>query len=242
MIKNILFDLDGTLLNMPDLGLFLKKYFGLFTAVACRLGYDKDLVVKALKRGTEYVYVNDGSKTNKEAMWTGFEELLGAEIYESEPVFDEFYRNEFRDTVTETRPDPALARALVNCARRNADKVILATNPFFPVEAVRTRLSWIELTESDFDGITSYENSCYCKPKPEYYSQTLELFGLSASESLMVGNDVSEDILPAQKVGLDTFLLHGCVINRDSAEYKSEEGDAGALRRYIEQRTHIDTV
>lgn len=237
MIKNVLFDLDGTLLNMPDLGLFLKKYFSLFTSVACKLGYDKELVVKALKRGTEYVYANDGTRTNKEAMWIGFEELLGPGVYESEPVFDEFYRNEFRDTVTETRPDPATACMLVKCARRHAEKVILATNPFFPLEAVRTRLSWLNLKDSDFDGITSYENSRYCKPKPEYYSQTLELFGLSASESLMVGNDVSEDILPARKIGLDTFLLHGCVINRSAAEYESAEGDADALCRYIEQQT-----
>ena len=65
-------------------------------------------------------------------------------------------------------------------------KVILATNPIFPREAVLSRLSWIDLTQDDFDYITTYEISHYCKPNPDYYKEILENCNLQPAECVMI--------------------------------------------------------
>ena len=51
MIKNILFDLDGTLLPM-DNEVFLKYYFKLLLKKMVPLGYDGDTLVKDIMKAT----------------------------------------------------------------------------------------------------------------------------------------------------------------------------------------------
>lgn len=82
-------------------------------------------------------------------------------------------------------------------ARRHAGKVILATNLIFPPNGVATRLSWLGLKPADFDFVTSYENSRFCKPNPHYYQEILLSQGLQAENCLMIGNDVDEDVIAA---------------------------------------------
>ena len=93
-------------------------------------------------------------------------------------------------------------------ARARADKVILATNPFFPSVAVRSRLSWAKIETECFDLITTYENSRFCKPNPAYYVEITEKMGIDPKKCLMVGNNEIEDIAAAQSLGMDTFYLN----------------------------------
>ena len=62
--------------------------------------------------------------------------------------------------------------------------------------------------------MTHYENSCYCKPNPEYYHEILKRLGLDPSKCLMIGNDVQEDVEAAKAAGLEAFLVTDCLINR----------------------------
>ncbi len=90
--------------------------------------------------------------------------------------------------------------------------MILATNPFFPRVAVHSRLLWAGISPEEFDYITDYDNSTYCKPNPAYYREILSQFELSPSSCLMIGNNADEDILAAAEAGLSTFLLTDCLI------------------------------
>jgi FMN phosphatase YigB (HAD superfamily) len=101
--------------------------------------------------------------------------------------------------------------------------VVLATNPIFPLCAVHSRLQWAGLTPEDFDLITSYETSHYCKPDPRYYGEILEKLGLTPSRCLMIGNDVGEDIQSAQSLGLATFLIEDCILG-DPTEVTTPSG------------------
>ena len=93
-IKMVLFDLDGTLLPMdPDA--FVKAYFGLLAQKLAPHGYDSEKLIAAIWAGTKAMVMNDGSKTNAEAFWDKFCELVGKNCRTDEPVFDSFYRNEF---------------------------------------------------------------------------------------------------------------------------------------------------
>ena len=200
----ILFDLDGTMLPM-DNDLFIKTYLGLLVKKMAPSGYDKDLLVSSLWKGTGAMIKNDGSKTNAEIFWNYFAKVFGDRIYSDIATFDTFYENEFHAAASVTFPTD-LAQLAVDLARENAEKVILATNPFFPAVAVRSRLSWAKVSPESFDLITTYENSSFCKPNPAYYMEIAGKMQFDPKRSLMIGNNAEEDIRAAQSLGMDTFL------------------------------------
>ena len=98
----------------------------------------------------------------------------------------------------------------------------LATNPIFPAVATESRIRWVGLEPEDFEIYTTYENIGYCKPNPEYYREILRRMDVKPEECLMVGNDVTEDMV-AETIGMDVFLLTDCLINKeekDISQYK----------------------
>ena len=227
----ILFDLDGTLLPM-DNDLFIKTYLGLLVKKMAPSGYDKDLLVSSLWKGTGAMIKNDGSKTNAEVFWSYFEKVFGKRIYSDIATFDTFYENEFHAAASVTFPTD-LAQIAVDLARENANKVILATNPFFPAVAVRSRLSWAKVAPESFDLITTYENSSFCKPNLEYYKSIVKALGVESCECLMVGNDVGEDMV-ASELGMKVFLISSCLINRKNQDISSyPSGDFVDLLNYV---------
>jgi FMN phosphatase YigB (HAD superfamily) len=96
-------------------------------------------------------------------------------------------------------------------------RLVLATNPIFPAVATHSRVRWAGLTPEDFNHITTYENSRFCKPNPAYYRDILDNLGLKAEECVMVGNDEGEDGAAAL-LGLPVFLLTDCLIAREGAD------------------------
>lgn len=206
----ILFDLDGTLLPM-QMEEFTNGYFKLLAKKAAPYGYAPKPLIAALWKGVAAMVANDGSVSNEKRFWQTFAGEMGEQAYAHIPVFDSFYGNEFDQAVCFTQPNPHAAEA-VRIARERAGRVILATNPIFPASGVRTRLRWVGLTPEDFDDVTTYENSAFCKPNPAYYTALLEKNGVRAENSVMVGNDVGEDILAGQQAGLTTYLVTDCAI------------------------------
>ena len=96
-------------------------------------------------------------------------------------------------------------------------KTVLATNPIFPAVATESRMRWAGLEPSDFEYYTTYENSHYGKPNLKYYEEVLEKIGAKAEECLMVGNDVTEDMV-VTKLGMKVFLLTDCIINKQNED------------------------
>ena len=211
MIKNILFDLDGTLLPM-DQDKFANGYFSRLVKKLAPLGYEPQKTVDGVWAGTAAMVKNDGGITNEKAFWLKFEELFGKDALRDKPVFDEFYRKEFNDVKSDCGFNPAAAKT-VKELKEKGFKLILATNPIFPAVATESRIKWAGLDKGDFELYTTYENSHYCKPNPAYYGEILENLSLEPSECLMVGNDVIEDGA-AQKLGIKVFLLTDCLINK----------------------------
>lgn len=228
-IKTILFDLDGTLLPM-DNDEFTKIYIKLLAGEAAKWGYDPEIMVPALWKGTGAMVKNDGSRLNCEAFWSTFDALLQKKASDDEPKFDAFYVNDFNKAKAVTGEN-VLAVQAVALAKEKAEHVVLATNPLFPPCAVKTRLSWIRLPYEEFDHVTNYKNSGFCKPNPSYYMEIMDKLGVKPEECLMVGNDVDEDIIPASDLGMSTYLITDCLINRTGKEMP---GNAGSFREFIE--------
>ncbi|MBP3409613.1 MAG: HAD family hydrolase, partial [Clostridia bacterium] len=113
-------------------------------------------------------------------------------------------------------------------------RLVLATNPLFPATATESRIRWAGLNKDDFELYTTYENSCHCKPNPDYYRDILVKIGCDPAECLMVGNDAHEDMI-AETLGMRVFLLTDCLLNRKEADIsRYPQGSFGELMAYIE--------
>lgn len=232
-MKNIFFDLDGTLLPM-DQDKFVKAYFTALAKKLIPLGYEPNTIAESVWKATVAMIKNDGEKTNEEVFWKEFSKIYGEKVYSDIPVFENFYENEFDNLKNFCGFNP-LANKVVKLAKSKNYRLILATNPVFPPIATQTRARWAGLNPDDFEYITTYDNSKFCKPNPKYYNEILEKLGLKAEETLMVGNDISEDMV-AKTIGIDVFLLTDCLINKtneDISEYPN--GNFEDLIEYIKK-------
>lgn len=214
-ITTVLFDLDGTLLPM-DQDEFVGYYFKRLATKLAPHGYKPSELIDSVWAGTAAMVKNDGSCRNDEAFWKKFSEIHGEKSLDDIPIFEEFYNNDFQSAKAVCGYNP-LAAEIINLLKTNGYRVVLATNPIFPAIATASRIRWAGLEPEDFELYTTYENSCHSKPNPAYYSDILDKIGCKPEECLMVGNDVTEDMV-AKTLGINVFLLTDCLINKEDKD------------------------
>lgn len=204
MINTIIFDLDGTLLPISQ-DEFTKEYFKALVQRIAPLGYTKDEIVGGIWKGTEAMQKNDGSAYNNERFWKVFTQVLGEKTAALESVIDDFYEKEF-DYVRSCMLYQVDRKAIIKELRDKRYTLVLASNPVFPLVAMNTRLSWVGLSINDFDYVTHYANSKYCKPALGYYENIFEQIGKRPEECLMIGNNPVEDGCISE-LGADVFIV-----------------------------------
>lgn len=215
MIKTVLFDLDGTLLPFEQED-FIKIYFHELCKRLAPLGYESQHTVMSVWAGTKSMIMNDGSRLNSEAFWETFN-AMNPGMPDARPVCDDFYTHEFDKAKASLKYIPD-RKPLIERLRAAGMKVVLATNPIFPMDGVVTRMAWVNLAPQDFELVTNYDNSTFCKPNPKYYEEIFGKLGLVPEECVMVGNSVSEDMVAA-KLGADVFLVNEFIENPDGLDF-----------------------
>lgn len=223
-IDAVLFDLDGTLIFLEQSS-FLSEYIKSISSFVANYGLDPKRFVDSVMYGTHFMLNNDGSLLNSDIFWEKFFESYG-EREKSEEIIkisDEYYVTKFKELKDFTRYN-ANAKTAVELAHRNGRKVVLATNPVFPMTAQLERLSWAGLSQDDFDLVTSYENSSYCKPDPDYYFEICKKIGIDPHNALMVGNDEREDMKAATEAGLMGYLSTDCRIMAKDFYWTGQRG------------------
>lgn len=230
MIKNVFFDLDGTLLPM-DQEQFVKAYFKNLAAKLSPYGYDPQGLIDGIWAGTVAMVANDGSKLNEQVFWEKFAAIFGERVYEDKDKFEEFYRNEF-DNAASVCGFNKSAKAVVDFLKSQSLRIVLATNPIFPSIATYKRIGWAGLKPDDFEFITTYENIGFCKPNLGYYRNILHRLNMNADETIMVGNDVGEDMI-AEKIGLKVFLVTDCLIDRGADITVYDRGSLDELMEFF---------
>lgn len=231
MIQAILFDLDGTLLPM-DQDLFIKQYLSGLAKKMQPFGYDPMQLTRGIWQGTAAMVSNDGNQRNEEVFWNVFSGFFDADVRKDEAVFQDFYRNEFQQVQHCCGFDPRAAQLIQNLNKAGY-QLILATNPLFPAIATHSRVKWAGLEPSDFSYISTYENSHHSKPNPDYYREILDKLHIQPENCLMVGNDVTEDMV-AQKLGIHVFLLTDCLINKEGKDISCyPQGSFPELQKFI---------
>jgi FMN phosphatase YigB (HAD superfamily) len=209
VIKAVLFDLDGTLLEI-ELDAFLRDYFGLLGPVVAELvgdGLTPKQALGAVLEGTNAMSGVHPDETNREVFEATFRSLTGFDLGGALAAarLEAFYREEFPSLKAGHGPAAGGVEA-VSLSRGLGLRTALATNPIFPLAAIQERARWAALELGSFDMVTSYETMIACKPTPGYYLQVAESLGVNPQECLMVGDDPELD-LPAAEVGMKTFYV-----------------------------------
>lgn len=233
MPEMILFDLDATLLPM-DQDEFVKEYFRHLAIKLAPHGYEAGALVDAVWKGTAAMVRNDGSRSNEDAFWSELADIFGEGALADKSLFDEFYENEFEKARAVCGFDPNAART-VRALKAGGYRVALATNPIFPAAATERRIRWAGLEPEEFELRTTYENSCFCKPNPAYYTDIARKLSVSPADCLMVGNDATED-MAALEAGMSVFLITDCLINRENKDISVyPHGGFEQLLEYVEK-------
>lgn len=231
MIRNVLFDLDGTLLPM-DMDEFTTGYFKLLVAKLMPLGIDGKELIGHIWAGTKRMVQNEGTRPNMDAFWEYIQDTFKDKTPEIRERCEDFYANEF-DGGRQFCGYNDKVPGLVSDIKKAGYRIILATNPIFPDVATVKRTSWAGLSVDDFEGYTTYENSTFCKPNPAYFSEVCRRFGLEPKECLMVGNDAEEDVAAA-KCGMQVFLITDCLVNKKNADISNiPHGSFDDLRNFL---------
>jgi FMN phosphatase YigB (HAD superfamily) len=210
-IKAVLFDLDGTLLDL-DMDRFLPVYVKALSDKCAKLVSPGKFAYQLLESCNRMIESKDPRLTNEAVFALDFFPKVESSQEELTALIDDFYANDFNSLCSLSRIIP-YSRDSVESVRALGLTTVLATNPVFPLSAIRHRIRWAGLDESQFDLITSYENMHFCKPNPEYYLEIADKIGYRTGECLMVGNDVDED-LAAKIIGMKTFLVNERQVNR----------------------------
>lgn len=137
MLKAVFFDLDGTLLPLNEEE-FVHAYFKLLAEYLKPYGYKKDEIINFINLGVRAMYLNNGIRTNEEVFWDSFYNLTDKSEIDFKTIFDDFYNTSFLDTIKYTKPNPEALR-IVNGIKNLGLKVILTTNPIFPLVATKKK-------------------------------------------------------------------------------------------------------
>ena len=230
MPRALLLDLDDTLLH-NSMGDFLPAYFNALTLAVADL-MEAEPFLKALHHATRQMIANtDPAHTNEGVFWAAFEPALTVDRATLQPVLDRFYDETFPTLFGTTAPMEG-SQALIEAAKAAGWKVAIATNPLFPLLAIQHRIEWAGLDERQVDFITSYENMTSTKPHPTYFAQIADSLGAAPTDCVMAGNHLSNDLVGAIAVGMQTFWVKDYPIE-DAAITPTFQGSLHDLRRWL---------
>ncbi|MED1781591.1 HAD family hydrolase [Brevibacillus fortis] len=219
-VNTILFDLDGTLLEMQTEP-FVKSYL---VEVGRHVGdqYDTEKLLALIWDATKAMIMNqEPDKTNEQVFIEHFTEHSEWDREEIWQLFDSFYRDVFPTLSHLTYPSP-WAKQIIAAAKEQGFRVAVATNPVFPRDAIHHRLAWIGMSPDDFELVTNYEESHFTKPNPGYYNEICQKLGAEPTDCVMVGNHMQEDMV-ASKLGMKTFLVTNWMEDRGEPQYPVDQ-------------------
>lgn len=237
MIKNILFDLDGTLINTLQ-EKFNKKYFESVYKKLLDNRYDASFLSKIIVDGIKTMVFNNGKLTNEEAFWKHFEDNSNMKRDEVKNVFDSFYLNEY-DELKVCVETVKKMNENIRLLKNKGYNLILSTNPLFPKIAIEKRASWGGIDCSNFSYITSYENSSYAKPNINYYKEIINKNNLNIEETMMFGNDLIEDLI-IEELKIPCFIITNNMVNLDNIQKCTKKGDYNEFFSFINNLPNIN--
>ncbi|MEO0565444.1 MAG: HAD family hydrolase, partial [Chloroflexota bacterium] len=207
MIKAVLLDLDGTLIQNDERE-FVSAYLKLATEYFeenIGLSNMGDAILGSI---APMMTAQQHHSTNVEVAIDAIAKTLGQSAPDLEPLFVDFYAERF-PVLQEYCASVDSANALIRLLLSMDLEVVIATNPVYPETAIFQRMEWAGIPGPEaFAYVTTGDNSHFIKPSPMYYAEIIARVGVEPEATLMVGNSLKNDIAPATALGIHTFHLN----------------------------------
>jgi FMN phosphatase YigB (HAD superfamily) len=226
----ILFDLDDTLLYNP-LESFMPAYIKLLSKALAPYISPEKMIPQLLKATDRMVEKNSPLNTLEQTFDENFYPILGVEKRNLIESINHFYESEFQTLKSVTKPVEG-AKKIIDTALNHGHTIAIATNPLFPLKAMLTRLEWAGFSGYPFKLITSYETMHFAKPNPAYYQEIVGIIGLPQQPVVMVGNNLKDDIFPAERIGIPSFLISNGIITSPVPSFPLS--DSGAFENILD--------
>ena len=237
MLKNILLDLDGTLVNTNN-EIFDKAFFKCIGKKLYQDGYDGEKVAKAVLGGVQKMLLNDGSKSNEDVFWEFFEKTTNIKKNEIIETFDSFYDNNYDELRCYVMVEE-VANDAVKILKSKGYNLVIATNPIFPIQAINKRATWGNIDLNDFSYVTAYDNSSYSKPNIGYYKEILEKNNFKAEETMMFGNDMVTDFV-IEQIGVPCYIITDNLLNEEKIDECKQKGTYNEFLEFVKKLPDIN--
>jgi len=201
MLKAVLFDLDNTLILFEEVT-FINGYYPVMAARFAGVFPDGQFAERLMK-ATIALRSSDGRVSNRELFITTLCEGLNMNRDEVWARFEQFFSLDFDVFKDAVKAAPGAGEAFRHVKDRRL-KIVVATNPIWPIVVQKKRLAWAGLDDIEVDLITHIDNMNYCKPQLGYYRQICRLIDVQPEECLMVGDDPANDMVAAV-TGMKTY-------------------------------------
>ncbi len=210
MIKAVLLDLDDTLLHTHTQQ-FVERYLAALedSILAAFPSLSRETVHHAISRAARATVTSlDPTRTNGQIFSETLAAVLDLPVEALVGPFDSFHQDAYLRLGHDLTVMPA-AKPLIDRLFEMGMAVVIATNPLFPPGPILQRLAWagLESPRVPYALITHVDNMHFTKPNPQYYEEILARVGVEADEAIMVGDNLTNDIVPAAKAGLNTYWI-----------------------------------
>ncbi len=229
--QGILFDLDGTLLQV-EMKHFIPAYTRGLAACFDDVTEPKRFADILLHATLALLRRQDGTQSNEDFFLAMLAENLNIDAALFNQRLQGYCADGLQKLASLIQPQPLTRNILERC-RQAGLRVVLATNPVFPRAVVEARMAWGGLLDYPFELVTSYENSRFCKPHLGYFADILDYLQLSPEQCLMIGNDTEHD-LAARQAGVATFLVDTWLVDRCEGAFATDfRGGLDDLYKFV---------
>lgn len=239
MRLTLLMDLDDTLLD-NDVNVFLPAYIQAFSEFVSDI-IEPEKFVGSLMAGTQHMVDNAlPDCTLGEVFESVFFPMSGLDRTTFEDKIDQFYAQVFPRLEEYTSPVPD-AVSFIDSARARGYRIVIATNPLFPMTAILQRLAWAGLPHEayEFDLVASLETFHFVKPNPAFFAETLGRLGWPEGPVAVVGDDPERDIAAAKQLGLAAFWIdHRNSGSTNDSDDPAVSGDMAKLMPWLDSKTN----
>lgn len=208
MPLTLLLDLDDTLLD-SNMDAFVPAYLKNLAGFLVDRAEPQQLI-RELLVGRSLMFENERPDLTLNDIFNQyFYPALGmANNTEFQTAMGRFYEDIFPSLKEFCTPRPA-AVEMVEYAFEKGWRVVIATNPVFPLKTIEHRLRWANLPPEKypFAMITAMETSHFSKVIPAYYAEILGKLGWPPGPVVMIGDEPILDMASASKAGLPVFWI-----------------------------------
>lgn len=227
MIQAILFDLEGTLINI-DTNAFMRNYLGILAPRFAHL-LSPDKFSKQLLKSMEVTRSDPKpGQTNMQTFYDDFSKATGQSFQTLRPIFEEFYECDFPALRCLVQAIPQGAK-VVEYAIQQGFLTAVASDAILPLNAMQEHISWAGLTPEHFKIIPSLDNFHFLKPQLKFFREVAESLGVKPDNCLLVSSHTQD--LVCRELGMKTFFV-GSIGSEDQTDYA---GNLDDLFRLISQ-------